>query len=420
MSEAPVRYRKTPKAPFIAGNILLAGLGVALVFFGPDPWSMATVLLVVLCLSIGGVLTLLPFLLDQFALLNLNRSRSAQASVNLRAAIEKADDLIEELRERKIEENPLRLVSERLPELVQEKLAEAMEKSLKGSDDRPTRILEKIEELATLRNDLERLHDDLRVLSTHAVTREYVEAGFSNRSEEFQRMEMKLDDLRRFQMFGTPDENIAPQPPEEDIQPPAQDEAVAVPTESEEPAPEEIESVSQEEFPTAEAVSEDTPDQEDEFTEDPEPVEPPPPEPEPVPASESKTPPEPEPSTEPLPEEPKGTSPTEPSKNSTQMLKPKSSSPAKTSKPAKVIVSAFVGIQNGIYLRGNGNGLSPDHGIRLEMTGIGEWVWSGDIQENFSAELFLNDETPSDIGIFQINPGDVLKLNPSFPQETKD
>ena len=104
MSEASIKYRKTPKAPFIAGNILLAGLAASLVFFGPNPWSVATVLLVVLCLAIGGVLSLLPFLLDQFALLNLTRVRSSQASINLRSALQRSEEIVEELRERNNED----------------------------------------------------------------------------------------------------------------------------------------------------------------------------------------------------------------------------------------------------------------------------------------------------------------------------
>lgn len=57
MSEPTVRFRKTPKTPFLVGNILLAALGVSLLFFGENPWSLTTVHLVILCLALGGLLT---------------------------------------------------------------------------------------------------------------------------------------------------------------------------------------------------------------------------------------------------------------------------------------------------------------------------------------------------------------------------
>ncbi|MBC2601055.1 hypothetical protein [Puniceicoccus vermicola] len=494
MSETPVRYRKTPKAPFIAGNILLAGLAAALVFFGPNPWSIATVLLVVLCLAIGGVLTLLPFLLDQFALLNLNRSRSTQASVNLKAAIAKADEIVEELRERKIEDNPLRVVSERLPDLVEEKLGEAMEKSLSMRDDRPSEILKRLEDLNPLNNDIERLHDDLRILSAHAVTQEYVDTGLSNLSGEIQRLETKLDELRRFQIYGaqesspsqtTPEpeeveEAVAeeePDPSAESVEieddPAATEEIIVENEHSDEPeleseVPEEEVSL-QEEFPTQEepvdevmaepaSPQEDPPGEpsepdsiaedeiqgpEDEHSDEPEsegeepaeevsqqeefptqeepidevmaepasPQEDPPGEPsEPDAVAEDEIPEPEEPSLEETEE-----APVEVPATITETEEPPKEEPKATGKPAKIIASAFVGIQNGIYLRGEGPGLSLEKGVRLEMTGIGEWVWTNETQESISAELLLNDEIPSDIGVFQINPGDVLKLNPSFP-----
>lgn len=383
-----MRYRKTPKTPFIAGNILLAALAAALVFFGPNPWSISTVLLVVLCLATGGILTLLPFLLDQFALLNLNRVRSTQASVNLRGAMEKADEIIEELRERKLEENPLRLVSERLPELVREKLGDAISANLPKPDERPAEILRKMDEFTPLSKNLEKLHDDLRVLSSHAATREYVETGLSNLGDDIHRLEIKLDELRRLKLFDTDRSAETPLSP------------VTTPHEEAPAAPQEIQDEEIAEETPPETAAPEEPAFESSSPEDSEP-----PEPEPKPEPDPELEPEPEPEPDPAPE-PAAT-------------KPKASSDSKKPRLTKVIVSAFVGIQNGIYLRGDGPGLSLDKGARLEMTGIGEWVWSAEISEEFSGELFLNDETSADIGPFPIAPGDVLTLNPFFTKETR-
>ncbi len=392
MSESAIRYRKTPKSPFIAGNVLLAALAASIVFFGPDPWSIATVLLVVLCLAVGGLLTLLPFILDQFALLNLNRARSTQASVNLRGAIEKADELVEELNAHRTQENPLRLVSERLPQLVEEKLNEAIERNLRKTDERPAEILKKIEPLPTLANDLEHLRDEVRVLSIHAATREFLEAGLSRLSEEIHRVELKLDALRRTQFYGIHESDPSPATTPDASQSSAQP-AEPTPAQPAEPipAPGELRPTGDDSHGTEDASESDELgdfDDSEEWEEE-----------------------------EMYPGEfefPEDTTETDPSESDTPP-------PAKTEGHgvAKVIVSAFVGIQNGIYLRGDGPGLSPDKGTRLEMTGIGEWIWAGEIDREFTGEIFLNDQTPSDLGAFPIHPGDLLKLNPSFPQEAK-
>lgn len=404
MSEPTVRFRKTPKTPFLVGNVLLAALGVSLVFFGENPWSLTTVLLVILCLALGGLLTLLPFLLDQFAWLNFNRSRSAQASVNLRGAFDKADELLEELQARREEENPLRLVSERLPDLVEEKLGEALERNLQKTDERPSEILRQLGPLSGVAKDLEKLRDDLRILSAHAVTREYVETGLTRLSEEIGRIETKLDEWRRAQLYDLPESappsESAPPPESAPVGPPdeaadpdfsrgeepgerEEEEGLPEETDTEEDWPEDLAQKESPEEPADEELFEEIPEDE---------------------PGEENTP---APASAPKPED-------EISKESP--AEPVAKKPRKP-KVAKVIISAFVGIQNGIYLRGDGPNFSEDSGQRLEMTGIGEWAWSAEISESFQAQIFLNDEIPSDIGTFTVTPGDVLKLNPSFPQE---
>lgn len=409
MSEPVVRFRRTPKAPFIGGNILLAALGVSLVFFGSDPWSLTTVLLVVLCLAIGGILTLLPFLLDQFAWLNHNRSRVAQASVNLRGALEKADDLLEELQARKVEENPLRIVSERLPDLVEEKLGEAVERNLKQTDERPSEILRQLEPLAGLTKDLERLHDDVRVLSSHAATREYVETGMTRLSEEILRIEAKLDELRRVQLYGTP---VPPEdPPKEATEPnTTAAKTASAPVETATPPTPEHQGPPPEGPPPENPPEEATADKPTQETPPDEPLEEPPEdEPPATPPEEEGEEEEPPPETE----APAAAETTQPEPVATPKRK------SSKTKATKIIVSAFVGIQNGIYLHGEGPGFPAEGEQRLDMTGIGEWIWSSEIAEPFTAELFLNNNIPSDIGTFTVTPGDVLKLNPSFPQEKK-
>lgn len=362
MSETILRFRKTPKTPFIAGNVLLAALGAGLVFFGPDPFSVSTVLLVALCLFAGGILTLIPFLLDQFALFTVQQSRFSQSAVNLRSVMERSEEILDRLDQTDAENNPLRLVSERLPELVEEKIKEALARAGSQADESREAILSTVRDLQGLPDDLEKLHDDVRILSSHGATREYLGTGLENLEAKIHRLEVLLNETRRMDRRENGEEPTTPAEKRTDTR----------------------------DSPRAEA-----------------------PEPSGASAPESKTS---EPSTSP-------SASVEPQKKE-EIPKPETEKidgraepkpVEKRKRKAEIVVAAFVGIQNGIFLRGNGPGLDPDKGLRMEMTGIGEWAWNGEVKEKFTAELFLNDKNPSNLGSFTVSPGDVLKLNPTFP-----
>lgn len=409
MSEPPVRFRRTPKTPFVIGNILLAALAAALVFFGPEPFSMSTVLMVALCLFTGALLTLLPFLLDQFAILNVQRSRAAQSAVNLKGALERSEGILAELREHGSENSPVRLVSERLPELVQTKLAEAFGRADADAAKKREQILSGIASLRALPDALERLHDDVRTLSAHAATRERVATGLDRLSEEIHGINVRIEELRRLRLFGPPPGNGPGETPpnEEAEEQTASTAGHAAPTTT---PSSEVKSRREEnprggsELHHSNTPGSNTPPLQHSTTgtEDPPDAEAPPVNPGEVAPEQSGA-----------PEQP-SSSPKEPPRAATEEKKP---SPRAKNRRTSVVVSAFVGIRNGVFLRGDGPGLSETDGIRLEMTGIGEWSWSGEPGEPFTAELFLNDETPADLGPFTVNPGDTLKLNPSFPPE---
>ena len=363
MSETSLKFRRTPKAPFVAGNVLLAALGAGTVFFGPEPFSASTVLLVALCLFTGGLLTLLPFLLDQFALRTVQQSRFSQAAVNLRRVMEHSEEILDRLDETDAENNPLRLVSERLPDLVEEKIKEAIGRAGSKADETRDAILAAIRELQGLPDDLEKLHDDLRTLSSHSATREYLGTGLENLEAKIHRLDVLLGQSQKPSPHKTEDAEAPEKHRVTTEESEARTSGIAEPPEKAEPVPAPPPSASGETEKEAAA-----------------------PEPESESAEKSEAP------------------------------KPA----AKRKRKAEIVVAAFVGIQNGIFLRGDGPGLSPDKGVRMEMTGIGEWAWSGDVKEKFTAQLMLNDKDPSNLGSFTVSPGDVLKLNPTFQAAPED
>jgi hypothetical protein len=110
----------------------------------------------------------------------------------------------------------------------------------------------------------------------------------------------------------------------------------------------------------------------------------------------------------------------------TTAVKAKSKAPAKKgSAPAKkksgetaaTFISAQidVGFGNHLYLRGEGPGLSWDHGVAMDCTGAGLWtasVKNAKVQVIF--KLLVNDVSWSTGNDFVVAPGQSITVTPSF------
>lgn len=95
--------------------------------------------------------------------------------------------------------------------------------------------------------------------------------------------------------------------------------------------------------------------------------------------------------------------------------KPRPARPGDTA----VSANAFLGIGNRPFLRGDGGGLDPSKGSPMQMLEIGRWQWV--CPEPPSAPIrftiWLNDETPSNLGEMTLNPGETLELDPDFKSD---
>ncbi|MFI5355831.1 MAG: hypothetical protein ACHQ4G_00705 [Opitutales bacterium] len=59
----------------------------------------------------------------------------------------------------------------------------------------------------------------------------------------------------------------------------------------------------------------------------------------------------------------------------------------------RLLVTAYIGIGNRLFLRGTGPGLSPDKGVPLQFVSIGKWRWeTTDAQGSLQVRVFKNDE----------------------------
>jgi len=82
----------------------------------------------------------------------------------------------------------------------------------------------------------------------------------------------------------------------------------------------------------------------------------------------------------------------------------------------RLLVTAYIGIGNRLFIRGDGPGLSWDKGVPLQFVSIGKWRWEA---ENASApvalKLYKNDETECvALGQLELQPGHQQEVSARF------
>jgi len=360
MSQSQTKIRRTPKTPFFLGNLILLFFAIYLVFFGPDPWSMSTVLLVVLCVFTGGILSILPFLLDQWVVANLNRMRALQVGMNLRVALDRSEKVTEKLEEIQREDSPVRLIAERLPELVETKLLEAQAKADSDATRHRGIIRDQLENLTRNAASLEPQQNLLESIAAHYATREYLETGITRIREDLHKISVQVGEVQRIYTSTRP---------------------VPVPEKKGTNSADVVEpALSKPDYVKTEKSERTRPYWQRDRT---------------------------------SPTETTATKETPSPKNSSTKTTEKEKTTTKA-KESTLTVSSFIGIQNKIYLRGNGPGLNPGKGILLQVTGIGEWQWKGELEQPMKCELWLNDEKSAKEGEITLQPGEKKTVQPSF------
>ncbi len=81
----------------------------------------------------------------------------------------------------------------------------------------------------------------------------------------------------------------------------------------------------------------------------------------------------------------------------------------------RLIVGAFIGISNKLYIRGDGPGLDWDKGTPMELVGIGKWEWKTyDASGAIQCKVLINDEQWTDTENLTIEPNTTLETTASF------
>lgn len=89
---------------------------------------------------------------------------------------------------------------------------------------------------------------------------------------------------------------------------------------------------------------------------------------------------------------------------------------AKTSDGStRLLVTAYIGIGNKVYARGEGPGLSADKGQPLEFVSIGKWLWqTSEATAPVTIQLYKNDEVKALGDDITIDPGYHVEATPVF------
>ena len=77
-------------------------------------------------------------------------------------------------------------------------------------------------------------------------------------------------------------------------------------------------------------------------------------------------------------------------------------------------VKKDVGYGNAIFLRGQGSGLTWDHGVPLSCVDGGTWRWSQTAAAPITFKVLLNDQIWSSGSDFVVTPGQKLEVSPTF------
>ncbi|HEY4988429.1 MAG TPA: hypothetical protein VII09_01405, partial [Opitutaceae bacterium] len=96
---------------------------------------------------------------------------------------------------------------------------------------------------------------------------------------------------------------------------------------------------------------------------------------------------------------------------------PEISEPALSADGAtRLVVTAYIGIGNRLFIRGEGPGLSWEKGVPLAFVSIGKWRWdTNDATETVRFKLYKNDEMEcTALGECTVEPGAQQELSASF------
>jgi hypothetical protein len=93
----------------------------------------------------------------------------------------------------------------------------------------------------------------------------------------------------------------------------------------------------------------------------------------------------------------------------------KAESSASSDGATRLLVTAYIGIGNKLFIRGDGPGLSWDRGVPMQFVSIGKWGWaSHDATAAVKCKLYKNDESAALSGEVTLEPGKHVEVTALF------
>jgi len=81
----------------------------------------------------------------------------------------------------------------------------------------------------------------------------------------------------------------------------------------------------------------------------------------------------------------------------------------------RLLATAYIGIGNKLFIRGDGPGLSWDKGVPMQFVSIGKWGWAThDATGPVACKLYKNDETEALTGEVTLEPGKHVEITALF------
>ena len=82
----------------------------------------------------------------------------------------------------------------------------------------------------------------------------------------------------------------------------------------------------------------------------------------------------------------------------------------------RLTATAYIGIGNKLFIRGDGPGLSPDKGVPLQFISIGKWRWeTADATTAVTVRLYKNDQQEcAELGALTLQPGHQHEVTANF------
>lgn len=385
--EAP----KLSKLPFFAGDLALLAAAFIIATRSATPLGTGPLVAITACVVIGAALAVIPFLADYARRCDAElKERQDQIAALARTTAESAEQLgivasglngISESSKHNLgalEKLPAQLKT-RIDEITQQLAGSAIAAHSSVKEDS-----------AALEAAAEKLARVLAKLETAAIAKtDALAAAEKDLSATLASATAAIDAFRaRAAALPPPSAPAAIEPPSPEIPPSP-------------PAP----------IPVAASTSEPTPPAADEITAPPftpsDPV-----------ADEVPVAPEPEPET---PKPPRARKPKPAEADIADLgLTPDAPEPSESSVTSdgftRLVATAYIGIGNKLFVRGEGPGLSWDKGVPLQFVSIGKWRWeTPDATAPVRVKLYKNDQVECQgLGTLTLDPGRQHEVNAGF------